>query len=167
MAQEYLAKENPAAYNQGIMDFGAIQCTPVAPKCEICPLIETCFAANNNKVAELPIKSKKIKQRERRFSFIYIRCNGKTVIRRRGAGDIWQGLWELPTTEMIGNVIEKATLIKKNVKHILTHQIIFADLYLLETDVPPTLPTDFIWIKENEIEHYALPRLIDLLVKSL
>lgn len=68
---------------------------------------------------------------------------------------------------MIGNVIEKATLIKKNVKHILTHQIIFADLYLLETDVPPTLPTDFIWIKENEIEHYALPRLIDLLVKSL
>ena len=39
--------------------------------------------------------------------------------------------------------------------------------YLLETDVSPTLPTDFIWIKENEIEHYALPRLIDLLVKSL
>lgn len=167
MAQEYLAKENPAAYNQGIMDFGAIQCAPVAPKCEICPLIETCFAANNNKVAELPIKSKKIKQRERHFSFIYIRCNGKTVIRRRGAGDIWQGLWELPTIEMIGNVIKKATLIIKNVKHILTHQIIFADFYLLETDVPPTLPIDFIWIKENEIEHYALPRLIDLLVKSL
>lgn len=96
-----------------------------------------------------------------------LRCNGKTVIRRRGAGDIWQGLWELPTTELVSNVIEKAALIKKNVKHILTHQIIFADFYLLETDVSPTLPTDFIWIKENEIEHYALPRLIDLLVKSL
>lgn len=167
MAQEYLPKETPAAYNQGLMDFGAIQCTPTSLNCEVCPLIDTCFAANNNKVAELPVKAKKTKQRERHFSFIYIRCNGKTAIRRRGAGDIWQGLWELPTKELLGNAIENATLIKKNVKHILTHQIIFADFYLLETDTPPTLPADYIWIKESEIERYALPRLIDLLVKSL
>lgn len=167
MAQEYLPKEAPAAYNQGLMDFGAIQCTPTFPNCEVCSLIDTCFAANNNKVADLPVKAKKTKQRERHFSFIYIRCNGKTTIRRRGAGDIWQGLWELPTKELLGNAIENATLIKKNVKHILTHQIIFADFYLLETDTPPTLPADYIWIKESEIERYALPRLIDLLVKSL
>ena len=167
MAQEYLPKEAPAAYNQGMMDFGAIQCTPTSPNCEVCPLIDTCFAANNNKVADLPVKAKKTKQRERHFSFIYIRCNGKTAIRRRGAGDIWQGLWELPTKELLGNAIENATLIKKNVKHILTHQIIFADFYLLETNTPPTLPADYIWIKESEIERYALPRLIDLLVKSL
>lgn len=167
MAQEYLPKEAPAAYNQGLMDFGAIQCTPTSPNCEVCPLIDTCFAANNNKVADLPVKAKKTKQRERHFSFMYIRCNGKTAIRRRGAGDIWQGLWELPTKELLGNAIENATLIKKNVKHILTHQIIFADFYLLETDTPPSLPADYIWIKESEIERYALPRLIDLLVKSL
>lgn len=167
MAQEYLPKEAPAAYNQGMMDFGAIQCTPTSPNCEVCPLIDTCFAANNNKVADLPVKAKKTKQRERHFSFIYIRCNGKTAIRRRGAGDIWQGLWELPTKELLDNAIENASLIKKNVKHILTHQIIFADFYLLETNVPPTLPADYIWIKESEIERYALPRLIDLLVKSL
>ncbi len=167
MAQEYLPKEAPAAYNQGLMDFGAIQCTPTSPNCEVCPLIDTCFAANNNKMADLPVKAKKTKQRERHFSFIYIRCNGETAIRRRGAGDIWQGLWEFPTKELLGNAIENATLIKKNVKHILTHQIIFADFYLLETDTPPTLSADYIWIKENEIERYALPRLIDLLVKSL
>lgn len=167
MAQEYLPKEAPAAYNQGMMDFGAIQCTPTSPNCEVCPLIDTCFAANNNKVADLPVKAKKTKQRERHFSFIYIRCNDKTAIRRRGAGDIWQGLWELPTKELLGNAIENATLIKKNVKHILTHQIIFADFYLLETDTPPSLPADYIWIKESELERYALPRLIDLLVKSL
>ena len=167
MAQEYLPKEAPAAYNQGLMDFGAIQCTPTSPNCEVCPLIDTCFAANNNKVADLPVKAKKTKQRERHFSFIYIRYNGETAIRRRGAGDIWQGLWELPTKEMLGNAIENATLIKKNVKHILTHQIIFTDFYLLETDTPPTLSADYIWIKESEIERYALPRLIDLLVKSL
>lgn len=93
IAQDNLPKNAPAAYNQGIMDFGAMQCTPTLPNCKVCPLIEYCFAANNNKVSSLPVKTKKTKQRERHFSYIYIRCKGKTAIRRRGKGDIWQGLW--------------------------------------------------------------------------
>ena len=92
MAQEYLPKEAPAAYNQA----DGLRCHTVHAnfaQLRSMPIDNTCFAANNNKVADLPVKAKKTKQRERHFSFIYIRCNGKTVIRRRGAGDIWQGLW--------------------------------------------------------------------------
>ena len=109
----------------------------------------------------------KTKQRERHFSYIYIRCKGKTAIRRRGKGDIWQGLWEFPVKESLENDIKNAILIKSNVKHILTHQIIYADFYLLETNNFPMLPTDYIWIKENEIERYALPRLIELFINYL
>ncbi len=167
IAQDNLPKNAPAAYNQGIMDFGAMQCTPTLPNCKVCPLIENCFAANNNKVSSLPIKTKKTKQRERHFSYIYIRCKGKTAIRRRGKGDIWQGLWEFPVKESLENDIKNAILIKSNVKHILTHQIIYADFYLLETNNFPMLPTDYIWIKENEIERYALPRLIELFYNYL
>lgn len=167
IAQDNLPKNAPAAYNQGIMDFGAMQCTPTLPNCKVCPLIEYCFAANNNKVSSLPVKTKKTKQRERHFSYIYIRCKGKTAIRRRGKGDIWQGLWEFPVKESLENDIKNAILIKSNVKHILTHQIIYADFYLLETNNFPMLPTDYIWIKENEIERYALPRLIELFINYL
>ena len=83
-----------AAYNQAMMDFGAIQCTPQSPKCLLCPLAETCEAMRTNRVAELPVKQKTMKVKTRHLSYIYIRCKGETVIHRRGEGDIWQGLWE-------------------------------------------------------------------------
>lgn len=52
MAEEYLAKDAPAAYNQGIMDFGAMQCTPTSPNCLSCPLVETCYAMRHHKITE-------------------------------------------------------------------------------------------------------------------
>ena len=83
-----------AAYNQAMMDFGAILCTPQSPKCLLCPLAETCEAMRTNRVAELPVKQKTMKVKTRHLSYIYIRCKGETAIHRRGEGDIWQGLWE-------------------------------------------------------------------------
>ena len=84
-----------AAYNQGMMDFGAIQCTPQSPKCLVCPLAETCEALRTGRVEELPVKNKTLKVKTRHLSYIYIRCKGEVAIHRRGEGDIWQGLWEL------------------------------------------------------------------------
>ena len=44
LADEMLDKKHPAVYNQGIMDFGAIQCTPQSPNCLFCPLAGSCSA---------------------------------------------------------------------------------------------------------------------------
>ena len=57
------------------------------------------------------------------------------------------------------------TLVCKDVKHVLTHRILLADLYLLETDVFPALPNEYIWVKENDLEQYAVPRLIEILLE--
>ena len=61
----------------------------------------------------------------------------------------------------------KLTLLKKEVKHVLTHQIIYADFYLLETQSKPELPKDFIWINESELDNYAIPRLVEILTENL
>lgn len=167
MAQEYLAKDKPATFNQAIMDFGAIQCTPASPNCNVCPLVETCAAYAEHRIDTLPVKSKKIKQRERAFTFIYIRCKDETAIRRRAAGDIWQGLWEFPTTDISNIDLERSKAIAHKVKHVLTHQVLYADFYLLETDIKPSLPPDYIWIKETELNNYALPRLLEILLSKL
>lgn len=186
-----------SAYNQGMMDFGAIQCTPQSPKCLLCPLAETCEALRNDRVAELPVKEKKLKVQTRRLTYIYIRCqeepsaNGEQAepmiaIHRRGKGDIWQGLWEpynasdskktpieyhediekmfhLPTASLNYGI----TRIAKDVKHVLTHRILLADFYLLETDGRFSLPADYIWIKESEFDQYGIPRLIEILLEKL
>lgn len=186
-----------SAYNQGMMDFGAIQCTPQSPKCLLCPLAETCEALRNDRVAELPVKEKKLKVQTRRLTYIYIRCQEETsangeqaepmiAIHRRGKGDIWQGLWEpynasdskktpieyhediekmfhLPTASLNYGI----TRIAKDVKHVLTHRILLADFYLLETDGRFPLPADYIWIKESEFDQYGIPRLIEILLEKL
>lgn len=194
-----------AAYNQAMMDFGAIQCTPQSPKCLLCPLAETCEAMRTNRVAELPVKQKNMKVKTRHLSYIYIRCKGETAIHRRGEGDIWQGLWEpfnasdiaeacaspssaqasLSSTKFSTSLtklssfkkelaadlhmsnVDALQLLAQDVKHVLTHRILLADFYLLETDAHPQLPDDYIWIKEEEIEDYGIPRLIELLLEKI
>ena len=130
-------------YNQSIMDFGAIQCTPQSPKCDACPLMESCSAFRTGRIQELPVKLKTLKIRERHLIYIYLRCQGQTAIHRRGAGDIWQGLYEPWLTDEVPN---GAVLLRQNVKHVLTHRVLYADFYLLEVSEKPSLPADYIWI---------------------
>ena len=56
LADEMLDKKQPALYNQGIMDFGAIQCTPQSPDCLFCPLADSCSALSTGRVTQLPVK---------------------------------------------------------------------------------------------------------------
>ena len=160
-------KSLSSQYNQAIMDFGAIQCTPQSPRCLLCPLMESCEALRSGRVGQLPVKLKTLKIRERHLTYIYIRCKGYIAIHRRGSGDIWQGLWEPFISEELRVKSEESLLIRKNVRHVLTHQVLLADFYLLETDERPELPDDYIWIPEADFEDYAKPRLIEILLDSL
>ena len=171
MAQEQLPPQEASVYNQAIMDFGAIQCTPQSPDCSVCPLMESCDAFRTNRIQELPVKLKTLKIRERHLIYIYIRYKGQTAIHRRGAGDIWQGLWEpwLVDDEHFSLLTYHSSLrlVKQGVKHVLTHRILYADFYLWEPDKRPSLPSDYIWIPESDIDNYALPRLIEILLELL
>ena len=172
LAQSLLPINEPADYNEAIMDFGATQCTPNSPHCSACPLCETCVAFREQRINELPVKSKKVKQRERHFTYLYIEYEGKIAIHQRGAGDIWQGLWEFPQAEQLTSSEDstwknEAQLLQKGVKHILTHQILLADIYLWRPKIRPQLPSEFIWIEKQDLENYALPRLIEILLKAV
>ncbi len=176
LAQELLPlTPSPSQYNQAIMDFGALQCTPQSPNCIACPFIETCQAFREGKVSELPVKLKTLKVTERHLIYIYVRCKGYVAIRRRSAGDIWQGLWEpllieneqLTAGKWASQVIVNSQLLAKQVKHVLTHRVLYADFYLWEVETRPQLPDDYIWIKESELDDYAKPRLIEKLLTSL
>ncbi|MCR5130148.1 MAG: A/G-specific adenine glycosylase [Prevotella sp.] len=194
LAQDLLPEDEPSAFNQAMMDFGAIQCTPQSPRCLLCPLAETCVALRVGSIDRLPVKLRNLKVKTRRFSYIYIRCNGQTAIHRRGSGDIWQGLWEplvieessaqstsenneslLPSSAAYDSLIawseqfedSRLSLIAKDVKHVLTHRIILADFYLLECKSRPSLPDDYIWIPEEEIDNYGVSRLVETLISKV
>jgi len=168
LAQQLLPEKNASTYNQAIMDFGAIQCTPVSPKCLICPFLGSCEALRQGKVGLLPVKIKSLKVKTINLSYVYIRYQKETAIRRRHAGELWQGLWDLPLmADMPEQIRGKATLWRKGIKHVLTHRIILADFYLLTATERPSLPDDFIWIREDQLDDYGKSRLIERLLDSL
>ena len=159
-----LCSGGAAAYNQAIMDFGATLCTPQSPRCQQCPLMETCAALREGRVGQLPVKLKTTKVKERRLTYVYIRCNGYTAIHRRPAGDIWQGLYEPLLTSQVPS---GAILLRRNQKHVLTHRVLYADFYLWTPAGRPPLPADYFWIPEQDIDQYGVPRLIEILIEQL
>ena len=166
LAQELLPKDEASAFNQALMDFGAMQCTPSSPRCMTCPLTETCEALRTGKVEQLPVKKRTLKIQTRRLTYLYIRCKGQTAIHRREAGDIWQGLWEPVDLEQVQLSVPEGELklVCQNVKHVLTHRILLADCYLWETTERPSLPDTYVWVDEDSLDRYALPRLIERLI---
>jgi len=167
LARKLLPEDRAAAYNQGMMDFGALQCTPVFPACLTCPLRGSCAAFREGRVELLPVKAEAKKPTVRRLAWTYLRCNGETAVRRRGPGDIWQGLWEPYALENQAPDFPGVLLLKPKVKHQLTHRTILADFYFLETKEKPSLPEGYRWIPESELDRYGKPRLFELLLEAV
>lgn len=178
LAQSLLPHQEASNFNQAMMDFGAIQCVPSSPKCLICPFIDSCEALRMGRIATLPVKLKTMKIKTRHFHYYYVRHKGMVMIHKRGKGDIWQGLWELYMEESEGEgwllqhfqdqqITFSMKTLRKDVKHILTHRIIMADFSLVEVNERPVLPEGYIWIPEDNLQDYAVPRLVEILLESL
>jgi A/G-specific adenine glycosylase len=100
LAFELMPKDNPAQFNQAIMEFGALQCVPKSPNCGICVFNASCAALQKKKVDQLPVKSKKLKVRNRFFNYLVVEDEeSKTVIQKRTAKGIWHNLYEFPLIE--------------------------------------------------------------------
>jgi A/G-specific adenine glycosylase len=100
LARELMPKDNPAIFNQAIMEFGALQCVPKSPNCSICVFNDSCLALQKKKVDVLPVKSKKTKVTNRFFNYLILEdVLGNTLIQKRTAKGIWHNLYEFPLLE--------------------------------------------------------------------
>lgn len=183
LANSIIPKDRPAEFNQAIMEFGALQCVPKNPDCANCPMKSGCFAFKNDLVDSLPVKIKKLKIKERYFRYAFIICGNEVVVRRRGEGDIWQGLYDFPMDELAGQndnqdqpgFLEEirdfmTTTVnepKNWYKHILTHQRIFANFVtvLVHKDKRNALQVwadvnSFQLVDFEKLEQLGKPRLI-------
>lgn len=184
LAQDQLDRSCPADYNQAIMDFGALVCTPLSPSCISCSLAESCEALRSHQVEILPVKEKKLVPKTRYFHYLWIKTGDNTFIHKRIERDIWQNLYELPVVESdhqltppeLLNAIrshiaegEEAhlTLIQQGVKHVLTHRIIMTDFYQLILPVGTRSFATCQQVKIGKVSDYAFPRLITNFIAHL
>ncbi len=92
----YVAGAPPSAFNQSIMELGALVCRPTSPDCPRCPIAAPCVARRENRTGELPVKSraKPIPHHEIAVGVIWRR--GRILVGRRRADQMLGGLWEFP-----------------------------------------------------------------------
>lgn len=189
LAEELLVKSDPARYNQAIMDFGALQCVPSSPRCDVCPLLETCAAYRKKLVKFLPKKRHKPNITHRYFIYFYVRSGEYTFMKKRTDKDIWRNLYECPLIEQGRDISEEELfalpefrqlfddahiksfcLVEKQVKHVLSHQVIHADMYEVVIDECSGFGGSFLRIPETDLHKFPVSRLIShffsLLLKS-
>lgn len=184
LAAEQLAEFNPSQFNQAIMEFGAIQCKPVSPDCSQCVLMLSCTAFREKTVGSLPAKQKKIKTRNRFFNYIILRLEEGVYLRKRSINDIWASMYDFPLIETSASLSEKEFLehpelrkiirgqdirlskVSEEVKHVLSHQVIYARFWEMNTDASIAIEFESLaFVNEEDIGNYALPKLIENYLK--
>ncbi|MCP4052656.1 MAG: A/G-specific adenine glycosylase [Mesoflavibacter sp.] len=175
LAQQLIDKQQPAIFNQAIMEFGARQCKPKNPDCSVCPFKTGCLALKENKIDVLPVKLKKTKVTKKYFNFIVIISkNEKTVLEQRIASGIWQNLYQFPLIETekpstynnIKSKIENLDVLEDmnfdvhlyndtDIIHKLSHQHLYTKFWIVSVDESIEKGIDI-----SNIKDYPVPILI-------
>jgi A/G-specific adenine glycosylase len=172
---DLVSKEDPSSFNQGLMELGALICTPTSPGCLLCPVREHCRAYDAGRQTELPIKSKKKKQTTKQMAAVIIRNSFEEVlIEKRPETGLLARLWQFPNFEMESTDNQSSVLTDillkeydvdadiqepiQKVEHVFSHLIWSISVY--ETKVigqPGVGSPSRKWVKQKDLEKYAFP----------
>ncbi len=97
--RQNLPRGHAREFNQGLMELGALVCTPKKPDCPHCPLRKTCTARKKGIQEQLPVKPAKKKKPTRTFAAAWSENKGKLWLEKRGE-KLLQGTFELPQAEI-------------------------------------------------------------------
>lgn len=180
VAQQLIDKEQPDLFNQAMMEFGALHCSPQKPLCLYCPFQPVCHAFAHQQQKELPVKKGKIKIKHRYFHYFVLRSReGKIFMRQRQNKDIWQGLFDFHLVEAdsllappaIKDPVLQQLLTQNSIlveesathKHQLSHQLLHVKFFELELSLKAQewfLKNHSEFGEYNEAEINALPKPI-------
>ncbi len=182
LADDLIPKHTAGVYNQALMDFGATVCKPQLPLCDICPLNKECLAFQQKTVFQLPVKEKSIARKSRWFNYLVIEAAGKVYIRKRGAGDIWENLYEFvlyetmeplsPGSELVNHLKSifgthdfQVVYVSNDHKQILTHQTIRGQF--IKIKIKEIIPLeDYETVAANSLTALPFPKFISNFLKD-
>ncbi|UTW63718.1 A/G-specific adenine glycosylase [bacterium SCSIO 12741] len=174
-----LDRSEPGTYNQAIMEFGALHCTPKNPSCLTCPMQIDCVALETNRVGELPIKKSKTKQKSLYLNYVILRKGSELLVHRRPETGFWAGLYDFRLSqsenrisqktfaedilpELIGNLNKvKVHNISPDYTHVLSHRKLHIRFWEIEVHEFPDLEERERIVSIEELKNLAVPRIVD------
>jgi A/G-specific adenine glycosylase len=179
LAQDMLDKQEPGAFNQAMMDFGATICKPALPLCGHCSLQQHCAAYSQGRVNALPVKEKLLQKKTRWFTYFFIRVKNQVLVHKRTGKDIWENLYELYLLESDEKLVwdtaavsewlaeqfavtrARVTQISPLIQQQLTHQHIKGQFIAVQLEkIPPALQ-HYQWQELSRLHELAFPKLIN------
>lgn len=183
MAESLIPASDPAMFNQALMEFGAMHCRPLNPLCINCPLSLYCMSFGESRVTEFPRKQKSLKAKEVFYYYLVLDFLSKgeryLLIRKRSDEGIWKNLYDFPLIEtekeaevteilehelmykLVGKTAAREVSISPEFRHQLSHRKIVARFIRLRLDIAPNRIPGTLYARENEINRYPVPRLIE------
>lgn len=134
------AAPSPGVLNEGLMELGAVICTPRSPACERCPVATWCVARQAGTQARIPSPARKAARRRLWCASVLVGDGeGRLLVQRRPSGGLWAGLWQAPTLERTDRAPSEAEVRKAlgvrslervaSFERVLTHRVVTFDVY--------------------------------------
>lgn len=173
--REIISNKKPSQFNQGLMELGALVCTPTSPGCLLCPVREYCRAYHEGMEKSLPVKSKKQKVSHKNMAALVLTNEeGSVLIHRRPSKGLLAKMWEFPNVEVASKEEGEHQLINyfkeqfqaevkinkkvQQVEHVFSHLIWDIDVYEGVWVKGNTSNYDELsWVDERTIEQYPFP----------
>lgn len=167
--ERIISQTDPSSFNQGLMELGALICRPKNPDCINCPVKTHCLALKEDKVADLPVKAKAKKQKERNYFVAVIETEDhQYLIEKRTEQGLLQNLFQFPMfeTTQIDDVLFneyvnayfnhpiKFTGKLAPVKHVFSHLIWHLDVYHFKVEGAFTAGENKRWVEQAALTDY-------------
>lgn len=190
-AERLLPSGQARAFNQALMEFGALVCTPKQPMCETCPVAGFCEALQQGTVAARPVRGRAQYAVKINMATGILIQDGKIFIQKRLASDIWANLWEFPGGRMRPDENPADTVVREyleetgfrvrvtdklvTVRHSYTVYRVTLHAFCCQFAGPPSEPLlgaaqENRWVTLAELDNYAFPaghrKLVDLMLAN-
>lgn len=158
----HMPRQQAGAWNEALMELGALVCKPVAPQCSVCPIQARCVARASELQSELPVPASKPETVKLNWTVLVMQWEGKFAVRQVKPGNWFAGMWEFHRLEGAVSEAELSAFaagewrVLKAFTHSVTHHRIRVQPMVGRVAKPSS---DFNWVTWDELQSLAMPAL--------
>lgn len=174
------AAPQPALLNEGLMELGALVCTPRNPMCSECPWQRVCRSREHQNVSERPVKLPRRARKQMHFVAVVIRHQQSVWLERRQEGGLFGALFEPPVkelaspgewTEAAGDLLRARGIAVPErlptpirVQRTLTHRELLFDVVAI--DLPSSPATASHWFDTHRLREIGLSSAVRAVLEA-
>ena len=143
LMDELIKDCDPSDFNQGMLDLGAMICTPRNPKCDQCPVQSLCMAYAKNTAGILPVNIKNTSKTDIYYITAILKKGNRYFLTKNEEG-LLQNLYAFPQYEVESPLSFEDAFYEehgrnvrlyeycKEIKHVFSHRIWHMNVYIGE-----------------------------------